>query len=169
MVTAGCESPSGEGGDKAVFTEAAASESAAGTIESAAGTVRKIRVKFRVLNGGWGLYDTRGIASTEDDSYLEMNTGDWAGDFHITLWWVPVSDRYLNIRWKAMDTWTDYTYVKAKMPINSAESEYVITLDYNGVAEVATKNLYDVRVRDYDVDDDFAWAHTWADSMAGVP
>jgi len=109
---------------------------------------RKIKVKFEVKNGGWGLWWSEGIVSTQDDSYLEYAKASCANDFTITLP-VPQDDEYLNIRWWAMAYLDEGTLIKAKMKAESG----TITLDYNGRGKVATKNLYDVRVDrvwDYD-------------------
>jgi len=142
MVLAGCDNlaGSGSGKDEAAFAETTATESAGGTIAGSATGTKTVKVKFEVKNGG----SNAGIVSTQDDSYLVygrdiFNAGN---DYTITIT-VPASDEYLNIRWKGLGAFlVDNTYLKAKMKAESG----TITLDYNGVGKVATKNLYDVYV-----------------------
>jgi len=109
---------------------------------------RRIDVKFNVKNGGFGLTKSEGIVSSQDDDYLVYDHGTCANDYTITIP-VPPEDEYLNIRWKCTDGLVGATYVKARMKAESG----TITLDYNGVAmsgpKVATKNLSDVAVGDY--------------------
>jgi len=100
---------------------------------------RIIKVKFEVLNGGYGLLASYGIVSTKDDSYLVYDHNTAANDFDITIP-VPAEDEYVNIRWKGTDIWYRDTCVNAKMKAESG----TIVLDYNGRKNVATKNLYDV-------------------------
>jgi len=112
---------------------------------------KTIKVKFEVQNGGGGLWGTEGIVSTQDDTYLVRDSDEYANDFTISIT-VPASDQYLNIRWRASEyevsaanTTKARTYVTAKMPVSGA-GNYTIGLDYNGIGEVATTNLYDVQV-----------------------
>jgi len=108
---------------------------------------RTIKVKFEVLNGGYGLLNSYGIVSTQDDGYLVYDHDTCANDFTITIP-VPPEDEYLNIRWKGTDIWHCDTCVNAKMKAESG----TITLDYNGHKKVATKNLYDVRTGNFPYD-----------------
>jgi len=105
---------------------------------------RKIKVKFNVKNGGWGLWNSEGIVSTQDDSsYLVYEKGVCANDYTITILVTP-EDEYLNVRWKCRAGVAGETLVRARMKAESG----TITLDYNGGHKVATKNLYDVVVGD---------------------
>jgi len=143
MVLTGCESPAGVGNgyNEAVFAEEA--WSAGGPAFSAADGIKTISVKFKVLNGGIkGLASSGGIVSTQDDSHLVYGWAIFANDYTVTIA-VPASDEYLNIRWKGFGAYfSDDTCLSAKMKAESG----TITLDYNGVGKVATKNLYDVLV-----------------------
>jgi len=106
---------------------------------------RTIKVKFEVKNGGWGLWKSEGIVSTQDDiSYLVYDHEDFANDYTITIP-VPEDDEYLNVRWRGWDGAAGETHVRAKMKAESG----TITLDYNGHRKVATKNLYDVATGDH--------------------
>jgi len=139
IAAAGCDNPAGADGDTAAFTVAAGSVlNGAGSSNAA---VRKIKVKFEVLNGGGGLRNNYGIVSTQDDSVLVKDRGDLDRGFTITIT-VPAGDKYLNVRWLGNDFWLPDTFLKAKMKAESG----TITVDYNGVGKAATKNLYDVRV-----------------------
>jgi len=157
---AGCDSLTGGGG--AVFTEAeaAAPESAGGTIAASGTAFRTINVKFEILNGGWGLINSRGIVSKQDDSYLVSGEPDFASgyfasaDFTISII-VPASEKYLNIRWKATDIWWRCTYLKAGLQLVDGNGSYTVVLDYNGRGNVATKNLSDVSVNTNDAGNDF--------------
>jgi len=145
IVTEGCDSPAGAGaGDEAVsgVTSTPVHESAVGTIAGSAAAAKRMKVKFNVKNGGYcGLLKSEGIVSTQDDNYLVYEKGVCAIDYTITIT-VPASDEYLNIRWRGFDFLRESTYVKAKMKAESG----TITLDYNGIGYVVTKNLYDVRL-----------------------
>jgi len=145
MIAAGCESPAWTGiGDAGTApAEAAASvPGSAGGREPAADYAadgKHIKVKFKVKNGGFGLWLSKGIVSTQDDNYLVLNEASFANDFTITIT-APESDEYLNIRWFCLDPRYMETVLKAKMKPESG----TITLDYNGGNKVETKNLYDV-------------------------
>jgi len=161
MVLAGCDNlaGSGSGNNEAAFAETTATESAGGTIagstELSDSALKKIRVKFEVKNGGFGLLSSEGIISTQDDdSYIVYDKASCASDYTITVR-VPASDEYLNVRWRGDDFMiSDNTYVKAKMKPKSG----IITLDYNGYGRVATKNLYDVEVSgDFDIYNNQTW------------
>jgi len=134
--------------------------------------LRTVTVKFEVQNGGtWGLDCTRGIVSTQDDTYLVHDGDDFANDFTIGIT-VPASDQYLNIRWEAIPESSRVvpTYLKAKMYVGGA-GNYIIGLDYNGGGSVATANLYDVSIvqnwngheghTDYNSD----WNHAYNNSI----
>jgi len=139
MVLAGCDSLVGtvNGNESASKVTPAPVFAGAGDYT---GPVKEIKVRFEVKNGGMGLWSSRGIVSTQDDSHLVYNKELFANDYTIKIE-VPVSDEYLNVRWMGEEWLTD-AFVKAKMKAESG----TITLDYNGRARVAVKNLYDVRV-----------------------
>jgi len=103
----------------------------------------RIKIKFEVKNGGWGLKNSVGIVSTQDDLYLVRDGASFASDYDITIT-VPASNKYLNVRWYGEDV-TGATYVKAKFSLNPPPGDTIV-LDYNGSGNVATRNLYDVRV-----------------------
>jgi len=118
---------------------------------------KKIYVKFEVQNGGWGLSFTRGIVSTQDDTYLVRDEDEWANDFTIGIT-VPASDEYLNIRWLGTDINSSRTFLRAKMPVGGA-GKYTIGLDYNGRGSVATSNLNTVAIdATYSSED---WTNSW--------
>jgi len=118
---------------------------------------KKIAVKFEVQNGGWGLWSTDGIVSTEDDSYLVRNHEHaGAGDYTLTLKRVHAGDKYLNIRWRGSH-WGDYYHLKAKLALpddpawTDGTRKYTIVIDFNlnifsNKWDIKTKNLYDVRM-----------------------
>jgi len=166
IVLAGCDSPAGvaTGYNEAVFAEtsAPAPESGGGAIAGSTVT-KKIKVKFNVKNGGWGLIKSQGIVSKQDDSYLVSGSAGCADDFVIEIT-VPASENYLNIRWKGTDTGWKCTYLKAKMELAGGQvRDYTIVLDYNGRGKVATKKLSDVTVNTKDVNNDFSNALALAD------
>jgi len=157
MVPAGCGSPAGGGNGYDEVVSAAASSpvfNSAGEEQSndtSSSTTKTIKVKFEVKNGGWGLWKSFGIVSTAADSHLVYDRNLFANDYTITIT-APENDPYLNIRWKGVEENLGkprYTYCKAKMKVESG----TITLDYNGVGKVATKNLYDVSVTTYSEQD----------------
>jgi len=106
-----------------------------------------------VKNGGWGLVWSEGIVSSEDDSILVYDMGQYANDYTITIK-VTEKDKYLNVRWRGSDN----TFVKAKM----LPCREMIVLDYNGKGKVATVMLYDVRVSAGDRDGFYRdWDDAW--------
>jgi len=108
---------------------------------------RKISVKFEVQNGGPGLGKSEGVASSADDSTSVVYDGNiCANDFTITLD-VPEEDEFINIGWKGTQGVADtFCYGKIKLDNNK---QYIADIDYNGLNNVATKNLYDVIVELY--------------------
>jgi len=138
MVPAGCDNFAGV--CASAETTGVVPDSAAGTTGSGTAATKIIKVKFEVLNGGSGVCKHAGVISTQDDSYLVKNSNIVTRDFTITIT-VPASDEYLNVRWWGDDFWLPDTYVKAKTKAESG----TITVDYNGINKVATKNLYDVK------------------------
>jgi len=157
MTAAGCSSPAGEGVvDEAAFTGTGRDGSAGGIMVDIAEEdtpvfespviIKPVTVKFEVLNGGWGLWKSEGIVSTQDDNYTVYGSAVFSRDFYITIP-VPEGDEYLNIRWRGTDGVVGlepvYTMVKAKLKATKSKN-VTITLDYNGWGNnVATKNLYD--------------------------
>jgi len=154
MVAAGCDSLAGEGGNEAVVAEE--SVNAGGATAFSAAAFRTIKIKFEVLNGGWGLSRSEGIVGTQDNSYLVHGDGICANDYTITLP-VPASDEYLNIYWMGYEpfaTQETHTWVRAKTKAESG----TITIDYNEEGRnghtgytypyVVTKNLYGVECLD---------------------
>jgi len=122
-----------------------------GVTPPAAGYVpgrKEVKVKFEVKNGGYGLLKSGGIVSAQDDSYLVYNNASYANDFTIKIM-IPSGDEYVNIRWKGEDWISPETYVKAKMKIHKSDGAYIIVIDYNGFAKVATEYLYDVLAGSY--------------------
>jgi len=108
-----------------------------------------------VQNGGSGLGNTAGVVSTQADDYKIRGGTSGAEDYWIDLT-VPASDQYLNIRWQAVpwDVFHTDTFLKAKLAISGA-GKYIIGIDYNGVGNVATTNLYDVTVTSGDYNEDW--------------
>jgi len=151
MVPAGCENLTGTGaGDATVFTETTepVPESAGGpstAIASGLSRLKTINIKFEVYNGGWGLVESQCIISNEADDYLATCRSEFYYDYTGEIS-VPVSEKFLNIRWRAKDGLRRCTYLKAKMRLDEYGGDYIIVLDYNGRGNVATKNLYDVSV-----------------------
>jgi len=117
--------------------------------EHATVDTRSITVRFDVQNGGWGLWKTWGIVSSQDDTILATDCRDYANDYSITLK-VPTSDEYVNIRWSGSTYLTTTpekdTFVKGKMSLRSSKSVYFVGIDYNGAGDVETTHLYDVTV-----------------------
>jgi len=109
------------------------------TVLSSSAT-KTITVKFVVKNGGSGLVGSDGIVSTQDDSYLVRDSDFVANDFYITIT-IPEDNQYVNIRWKGLTITA--TNVTAKMYVGVG-GNYQITLNYNGIGNVATENLWDV-------------------------
>jgi len=116
-----------------------------GNLAAARPGTKKIKVKFEVENGGYGLTYSEGIVSTQDDSYLIHDWDFCANDYTITIS-VPENDKYLNIRWHCAEMFRGETYIKAKM---KAESD-IVTMSYRNVGSVATetlgRSLYDAEV-----------------------
>jgi len=120
------------------------------------GDRKKIKVKFEVGNGGWGLWGNRGIVSTQDDKYLVKDLDYGAQDFDITLDKIHDGDKYLNIRWAGSYTPVRSDFiVKAKLALPDAPDwekstmEFSVGIDFNHDLlgsgwNIKTKNLYDV-------------------------
>jgi len=157
MAPAGCESPAGVGnGGEAVFAEEGApvAGNAGGPAALSAAGTKTIKVRFEVLNGGWGVIKSYGVVSTRDDSHLNWGFGELAEDFDIEIT-VPASETYLNVRWKATDFFWKETYLKSGIQLEDGKGTYPVVLDYNGRGKVATKNLLDVSLNTEDVNNDF--------------
>jgi len=151
MMAEGCVNLTGAGNgyDEAVFAAAAglAPGSGGGTTALSAAAVKTIKVKFRVLNGGWGLTKSEGIIGTPDDSHLVLGGGRCANDYTITIF-APADVEYLNVYWRGEELLAPRGFLFCAK--TKAESG-TITVDYNGFHNdngnfrtIATENLYDV-------------------------
>jgi len=131
-------------------------------------------VKFEILNGGWGLYSSRGIVSTEDDQYIVRRKALAANDFTITIEKSHEGDEYANIRWAGqyMGSWYGFT---AKMTLLQTKGvsaspyiKYTIKIDFNhdcfGTGwSIKTKGLYDVQTfNKKNPEDDPDWKDAWS-------
>jgi len=165
MVLAGCDSLAGtDSSDVSPESPGIVLNSAGGPSAAADSCARKIKIKFDVRNGGWGLIGSDGIVSTQDDSRLVRDGGYFAGDYRINIT-IPASDRYLNIRWCGNDSVHGATYVKAKLDLNAAVD--AIVFDYCGYANVNAGNLYDVQVYgNSSIDAYLDWLNAW---MLAIP
>jgi len=159
MVPAGCDNPAGVGNGY----EAASGpgpEDAGGTIAVSSVPAGAVNVKFKVLNGGWGLRSSEGMVGAggdAHDAYLVRDYELFARDYDITipaqlddttitLW--PSHEEYVSIHWKGVDISGVPTYLHALMKIDPGNTgrKYTVVIDYNGVGKVATKNLVNVIV-----------------------
>jgi len=154
MVLAGCDSRAvAETGGSAAPVETspdgtdstgAGGDDAAVTDDPAA--VKKISVRFEVLNGGLGLWKTWGIAAAGDSDYSVRSGARFANDFTITIT-VPAAVDYLNISFKSQDVAGVKGYLDAALDIKDA-GKYTIGIDFNlknlDVPSFSTKNLRNV-------------------------
>jgi len=143
MVFAGCDIPVRSGGDESASPEITAPESGGGPTAFSASALKKIRVKFEVLNGGYGLAETHGFVSTQDNTRIRWCSGEYAGDFDIEII-VPAGEKYLNIGWRGTDFFWKYTYLKGGIKLEDGKGTYPLVFDYNGLGKVAAKRLTDV-------------------------
>jgi len=107
---------------------------------------KKVNIKFEILNGGSGLFWSKALISTPDDSLVIGDLASCSNDFRMSIE-PPDTVQYLNIRWLGAAAFDTFTVLRAKL--NCADAGTVtktVKIDYNGYKSLKTKNLYDVEV-----------------------